>query len=165
MSGKPEDTTTGAAVDPKTGSADSPEVTSEKEVGESRKSLGDNGKNLSRKSSSSSTSSFEDIKLNVKADDSRFLEPPTITIENEKRKPALKGALTFKTTSLDDPTYYAQTTSTSDANKSQTSRYNGKKFNSGKKERAPPIMATEDRDPENINDIVMVRIIFFLQYN
>ena len=120
---------------------------------------------IGRKSSTSSasTSSFENVITakpdnveNVVEDESEPLDPATVEVEELEPKAAPRGALTFKTTSLDDPTYYAQTTSSSNSpSLKATTRSQG---------RTPTKMniTYEDRDPENVNEIVKVPILLFI---
>lgn len=136
--------------------------------------------NRSRKSSTS-TSSFEDInnkgtetprplsRASFQSNKSRHseysrhsvhsihsAEPATVDVgdiemadssQTVQTTSVPKGPSSFKTTSLDDPQFYAQTTSPT---QSYTSRANipGSNRKYGKK--------NDDRDPENVNDIVKV---------
>lgn len=87
--------------------------------------------------------------------DSPSAGPATIDVESEDMKDSqvknvaspLKGPSVFKTTSLGDPQFYAQTTSPSPSFKSARGNAHSANRKYG---------ARDDRDPENVNDIVKV---------
>lgn len=68
--------------------------------------------------------------------------------ESRRMTSPLKGPSTFKTTSLEDPQFYAQTTSPTTSYKSSRANIHSANRKYGARE--------DDRDPENVNDIVKV---------
>ena len=106
----------------------------------------------SSRKSSTSTSSFEEREIT----DTRPLEqePTSVAVETPLPKKTPRGvALTFKTTSLDDPTYYSQSSLTSDKSPKTT--------RAGVHVRAQERMTSAkladiDRDPDRVNEDIKV---------
>ena len=124
--------------------------------------LDDEKQQPSRKSSTS-TSSFEEREVT----DTRPLDqqPASINAEQETDKvdtlpirPPRGVALTFKTTSLDDPTYYSQSSLASEKTPKTTGR--ARVQVRAQEKRTESKMTETDRDPEGINDDIKVQFIY-----
>ena len=124
--------------------------------------LDDEKQQPSRKSSTS-TSSFEEREVT----DTRLLDqqPASINAEQETDKvdtipirPPRGVALTFKTTSLDDPTYYSQSSLASEKTPKTTGR--ARVQVRAQEKRTESKMTETDRDPEGINDDIKVQFIY-----
>ena len=117
----------------------------------------------SRKSSTS-TSSFEEREVTDKRPIDQ--QPESINANQESDKvdtlpvrPPRGTALSFKTTSLDDPTFYSQGSLTSEKSPKRTERVRVQ-VRAQEKKTASKMTETE-RDPDGINDDVKVRSIFY----
>ena len=104
---------------------------------------------LLRKGSQRSCHSIHSVQSTRVAEDT---EPATVEIDMSDSPAYVRtetlpvGPSAFKTTSLDDPQFYAQTTSPAQSYKSSRANIHAGKY--GAKD--------NDRDPDNVNDIVKV---------
>ena len=122
--------------------------------------LNDDTKQSSRKSSSS-TSSFEEREVT----DTRPLDQLPASVKEEQTsdkveplpvRPPRGVALTFKTTSLDDPTYYSQSSLASEKSP-KTGRARGQVR--AHNYRTSSKMTETDRDPDGVNEDIKVSFI------
>ena len=121
--------------------------------------LDDEKRQQSRKSSTS-TSSFEEREVTDKRPIDQ--QPESINANQESDKvetlpirPPRGTALSFKTTSLDDPTFYSQGSLTSEKSPKRTDRVRVQ-VRAQEKKTASKMTETE-RDPDGINDDVKVK--------
>ena len=126
----------------------------------------DDVKHQQSRKSSTSTSSFEEREVTEKRPLDQ--QPSSIDAKQESDKvdtlpirPPRGTALSFKTTSLDDPTFYSQSTLNSEKSPNRTDRVRVQVR--AQEKRTESKMTETERDPEGINDEVKVAYIIFIE--